>query len=329
MNSSVTEEEIRPADLFQEYLLLSIQDIHDFFANEPRENLTCPACDSEGDFAFEKLGFSYRECANCWSLWVSPRPTFESYVAFYSKSASSRYWAEVFYPAVEVVRREKLWRPKVRKILEITSGFSVTYHNLVDIGGGSGTFAEEFSALSDTQVTVIEPSPEAAATCRLRGIEVIESFLEEVQVTGLPAGPTIFTSFELLEHVHSPRHWLQSISDLMRSGDIAIITTLSSLGVDIRTLWEQSDSVTPPHHINFLNPAAMSILAARVGLSPLKIFTPGVLDLDIMKNNYNKLSDRFWRSILDASDAEKLSDWQQFISESGRSSHMWAVFQKP
>jgi len=323
------EHEIRPAALFQTYLDLSAKDINEFFATAPSEPMACPACDSEGELAFDKLGFSYRECQHCLSLWVSPRPAFEAFVSFYSNSASSRYWAEVFYPAVEAVRRNKLWRPKAQHVADIAGGLSVAFKNSIDIGGGSGTFAEEFKALSDLSAVVIEPSPESAAACRKRGVTVIESFLEDVRPSDLPQGHSIFTSFELFEHVHDPRHWLQSIANLMRSEDVLVVTTLSGRGLDIRTLWDQSDSVSPPHHINFLNPASMSQLAARVGLDPLRVFTPGVLDLDIMRNNRDKVTDRFWGSVLDASDDHELSRWQEFISDAGCSSHMWAVLRKP
>ena len=212
---------------------------------------------------------------------------------------------------------------------DIAEASSVAFNNLVVIGGGSGTFAEEFIAACGLSVVVIEPSPESAAAYRKRGITVNESFLEDVQPNELPQGHSIFTSFELFEHVHDPRHWLESIADLMQSEDVLVVTTLSGLGLDIRTLWDQSDSASPPHHINFLNPTSMSQLAMNVGLETLRVFTPGVLDLDIMKNNRAKVTDRFWTSVLDISDEAELYRWQQFISDSGRSSHMWAVLQKP
>ena len=141
VNSDLKEHEIRPAALFQSYLDLAAEDINEFFAAAPSEPMACPTCDSEGELAFDKLGFTYRECQHCWSLWVSPRPTFEAFASFYSNSASSRYWAGVFYPAVEAVRREKLWRPKAQHVADIAGGLSVEFDNIIDIGGGSGTFA--------------------------------------------------------------------------------------------------------------------------------------------------------------------------------------------
>ncbi len=234
-----------------------------------------------------------------------------------------------FYTPVETARREKLKRPKAQHVANIAGIQAVAFNNIIDTGGGSGTFTEEFRALSDLSVIVIEPRPESAAVCRERGITVIESFLEHVEPNELPQGHSIFTSFELFEHVHDPRHWLGSIADLKQSEDVLVVTTLSSLGLDIRTLWDQSASVRPPHHIDFLNPASMSKLATHVGLEPLGVFTPGVLQLDIMRNNRDKVTDRFWGSVLDASDDGELSHWQKSISVNGRSSHKWAVLRKP
>lgn len=53
------ENEIRPAALVQTYFDLGAQDTKEFFADAPREPTDCPSCDSEGELAFEKLGFSY------------------------------------------------------------------------------------------------------------------------------------------------------------------------------------------------------------------------------------------------------------------------------
>ncbi|MDE0973899.1 MAG: hypothetical protein OSA11_02260 [Candidatus Nanopelagicales bacterium] len=73
----------------------------------------------------------------------------------------------------------------------------------------------------------------------------------------------------------------------------------------------------------------MAKLASNVGLEPLRVFTPGVLDLDILKNNRDKVTDRFWGSIIDTSDDDELALWQKCVIETGRSSHMWAVLRKP
>ena len=139
--------------------------------------------------------------------------------------------------------------------------------------------------ISQVKALVIEPSPEAARAARERGLEVIEGFLENITLEQLPSGPTIFTSFELFEHVYAPRDWLSAVTNLMRPEDLLVLTTLSGTGLDIRVLWDKSVAVNPPHHINFLNPNSISRLAESIGLQPLKIITPGQLDFDILRNN--------------------------------------------
>lgn len=122
---------------------------------------------------------------------------------------------------------------------------------VIDIGGGYGIFAEEMSSLFARKVTVIEPGLHLAKSFRDKGIDVVEKFLEEVQTGDLPNGKKVFVSFELFEHLHSPELFLKQLYSLMTSGDLFIFTTLSSTGVDIQGLWENSKSVSPPHHLNF------------------------------------------------------------------------------
>ena len=123
--------------------------------------------------------------------------------------------------------------------------------------------------LSGNAVRVIEPSPYLAKSCRDRGIDVVEKFLEDVRESDLPGGMRAFLSFELFEHLHDPELFLIQLSGLMRSDDLFVFTTPSGTGIDIQAMWEDSKSVSPPHHLNFLNPHSVKLLLERVGLRPL------------------------------------------------------------
>ena len=46
------EEEIRPQEVFDEYLRLAKIDIDTYFKDVPNEHVQCPACNSEGDHTF-------------------------------------------------------------------------------------------------------------------------------------------------------------------------------------------------------------------------------------------------------------------------------------
>lgn len=323
------EEEIRPQKIFDEYLRLAKQDTETYFGEVEKVSGTCPACEAVGERAFVKDGFTYETCLNCLSLFVNPRPVADAFAKYYTESPSSKYWASTFYKETAEARREKLWKPKARLILETLEKFAASNHTLVDIGGGFGLFAEEIRSLCGQAPTVIEPGPHLAAACREKSLPVIQKFLEQVGPADLPAGPKAFVSFELFEHLHDPATFLRQLNGLMASGDLFIFTTLSGSGVDIQALWEDSKSVTPPHHLNFLNPRSVALLLARLGFENLAVTTPGKLDIDILANNRAAIKDRFWQNfVATATDAEKAA-WQETIAATGWSSHMMVVCRKP
>lgn len=326
---TVTEAGIRPPELFAEYQRRVASDIAHYFPGRKRVSIPCVGCRGEGEFAFTKSGFNFRWCPSCEVLWASPRPSAEDLNRFYSSSESARYWADVFSPAVEEVRREQLWKPKVRMLADLVTDLHVTPELVVDIGGGTGVFGEVMRGHTGWPVEVIEPGREAANQARSRGINVHECAFELFDDSVLPAGQVLWTSFELLEHVVDPHAWLRHLAHVMRSGDIALLTTLACTGLDIQLLWERSSAVCPPVHLTFISPRAIELVSAEVGLRSARIFTPGQIDVDIAANNQDAITDRFWRTVLATAGAAERSQWQDLLQRTRRSSHLWALLAKP
>lgn len=323
------EEEIRPEKIFNKYLQLAESDVQKYFKIENRQAISCPACDSDGVQAFIKHGFNYQECPSCLTLFVSPRPSKEDFARYYEESDSAKYWASTFYKETAEARREKLWKPKANLIKEIVKQYATDNYRVIDIGGGFGIFAEEYEKISKSNVTVIEPGCALADECRDKGLEVVQNFLEGVEIDQLVSGSKAFVSFELFEHLHDPKIFLSHLIGLMESGDLFIFTTLSGTGVDIQALQENSKSVSPPHHINFFNPQSTKYLLEGQGFEVLKVSTPGKLDIDILYNNKDQIKDKFWRTFVIQSNDQEKEDMQTFIADSGFSSHMLVISRKP
>jgi hypothetical protein len=265
----------------------------------------------------------------CQTLFVSPRPSAESFARYYQESDSAQYWATTFYKETAEARREKLWKPKAQMLHEMLCRAGGADHTVLDIGGGYGLFAEEYQRVSGRPVTVIEPGPALAQVCRGRGLAVVPKFLEDIEPTDLPTGPKAFVSFELFEHLHHPEMFCRHLYGLMRRDDLFGFTTLSGAGADIQALWQDSKSVSPPHHLNFLNPRSVRLLLERIGFEVISVTTPGKLDIDILLNNRGLIKDRFWRTfVTQASDGERAA-MQTFLSERGLSSHMMALCRRP
>lgn len=321
------EHEIRPAKLFEHYLQLAAVDVDTYFRDVVLEHLSCPACGQIGDVSFTKYGFDYQECANCNTLFVSPRPCAEAFSRYYREAPSVEFWASNFYKETADARRELIWKPKAEMVVELLRSHSLnpSVSTVIDVGGGYGIFAEEVNALGVAAPVVIEPGPMLADICREKGLDVVEKFLEDVSTDDLPKGSKCFVSFELFEHLHSPRVFLACMKTLMGKDDLFIFSTLSGLGVDIRVLWSESQSIHPPHHLNFFNPGSVKTLLESIGFEVIDVFTPGKLDINILQNNLSEVTDPMWRFVLETASENTLKQLQKVISEAKLSSHMVTV----
>ena len=321
------ETEIRPKKLFKQFLHLASQDTKKYFS-KTRNKINCVACGSEGQFSFKKENFSYYECPNCKTLFVNQRPEENAFLNYYTKSSSIRFLANTLYKKTKKIRRKKIWIPKAEMIFKILRQKKIKNYSCVDIGGGYGIFAEEILKHNTKDVVVIEPSPFMAKECRKKKLKVIQKFLEFVKKEDLSKDKKFFTCFELFEHLHNPSKFIKNVRKLMNKEDLFIFTTLSSTGTDILTLWNNSRSVSPPHHINFFNPKSIAIFLKKHKFKILDISTPGKIDIDILDNDRSLIKDRFWKTFLTLASKTDKTKMQNLISNLNFSSHMMVICKK-
>lgn len=326
------EQDIRPDHLLQRYLELSARDAEACFGGVSRIVIPCVACGSEGaQCEFDKNGFAYARCNTCGTLFQCPRPPISAFEHFYRNSQSSRYWADVFFPAVAEVRREKIFRPRVERLTALCAAKGVAVERLIDVGAGYGIFLDEWRRrFPQAQVLAVEPSATLARECRAKGFDVIENIVENVR--GYDEHADLVVCFEVLEHVYDPLDFVRVLSRLARPGGYVFVSTLGVDGFDIQMLWERSNSIFPPHHINFLSVAGFEQLFARAGLDTVEVTTPGQLDVDIVRNALGRepaLLDgqRFLRHVL--SDEARAAAFQHFLAANRLSSHTWIIGRKP
>ena len=327
----LTEEEIRPENIFNEYLRLTAKDSIDYFANSERDHIKCYVCDNELEINWiKKQDFEYKKCPECYSILVSPRPKAQSFLSYYKDSPSTKFWATTFYQITESARREKLWKPKSRLIKEKIELFQGDnpIQTIIDIGGGYGVFGEEIKKIMSLDILIIEPSIHLAKICRQKGFHVIENFMESIGNDEIPNTRNCFVSFELFEHLHDPVAFLKSLSSCMNTGDLLIFTTLSGMGIDIQLLKEKAKAVSPPHHLNFFNPKSIQVLLEKNDFEVFEVTTPGKLDMDILNKSKDDIKDPYWKNLFNYLTEHDLDKLQSSIVESKLSSHMMICCQK-
>jgi SAM-dependent methyltransferase len=326
------EHDIRPEALLQRYLELSALDAERCFGGISRYEVPCVACGVPGaSHQFVKNGFDYASCSSCGTLFQSPRPSLAAYESFYRESDSSRYWADVFFPAVAEARRERIFRPRAERLAALCRDKGIVVERLIEVGAGYGIFLDEWHGLSPaTELLAVEPSASLAAHCRAKGLVVEETIAEKL--SGYDGHADIVVCFEVFEHVHDPLSFLKTLARLARPGGYVFVSTLCADGFDIQVLWEASNSIFPPHHINFLSVAGMESVFGRAGLLDVEVTTPGKLDVDIVRNAAAKQPgllkvQRFIQKLV--ADDDLGAAFQTFLAQNRLSSHAWAIGRKP
>jgi SAM-dependent methyltransferase len=181
------------------------------------------------------------------------------------------------------------------------------------------------------RIVAVEPTPDLAETCRARGLEVVQSPVEEIEPGAVAAD--VVASFEVLEHLFSPRQFLEGCHRLLSPGGILVLTCPNVKGFEIEVLQERSGAVDT-EHLNYFHPASLTRLLADCGYEALAVETPGKLDVELVRQQalagHLDLSARPFLSRVLVEEWDGLGGpFQRFLAENGLSSHMWAVGRKP
>ena len=327
------EEDIRPDRFRHELSKLIGEDVKKLITRKDEfVEVPCPACGS-GNYrkAFKKYSFTFVTCTDCQTLFINPRATPEMLSSYYATAKSYKYWNEHIFPAAENSRRQLIFRPRVERVAEICKRHNVKTNTLVDVGAGFGTFCEEVKNIGIfDRVIAVEPEPELAATCRRKGLEVIEKPIEQVSFGNDVVD--VVTNFEVIEHLYSPKDFVLKCVSILPEGGLLILTTPNIEGFDLLVLGELSTNVGY-EHINYFNLGSLGRLLSDCGLEVIEMLTPGQLDAELVRKQVlsgafdisnhpflNQILIDRWESVGDS--------FQRFLSDNLLSSNMWFVAKK-
>lgn len=154
------------------------------------------------------------ECGVCRALYVSPRPTAQAIVDFYSAGGHYDHWDRE--PG-----RAAMWRRRTERIARLAPRRpDGAPPRLLDVGTGQGDFGGAARGAFDVEAT--EVSAEGARLARERhGIRVHEGDLLDLD---LPRATfDVVTLWHVLEHVAEPRATVERCAALLRPGGVLAI----------------------------------------------------------------------------------------------------------
>lgn len=318
------EEEIRPKKIFEEYLALSIKD-GEALDKQSFIETNCQGCNSDDTkLLFKKNGYEFKQCNKCRTSYCSPRPSNKQLEQLYFNSESSTFWSKVFFPTVAEARKEKLFKPKAKQIADLIKERNLDIKSICDVGAGHGVFLEELRKfIPDVKYYAVEPDPTSATVCRSKDIETLEEVCETAHAWHGKFDMVL--SSEVIEHVFDVSLFVNSLGKLLKPKGVALVTGLGYEGFDILTLQEKSNSISPPHHLNFLTVDGFEKVFKNNNFSSIDVWTPGKLDVDIVLNS--GFSNEFLNSLALRGNQAVL-DFQSFLVKHKLSSHVWALAQK-
>jgi 2-polyprenyl-3-methyl-5-hydroxy-6-metoxy-1,4-benzoquinol methylase len=298
-----------------------------FFVKTP-----CPACQSKKEkFFLKKKGFRYSICINCSTYYMNPRPTLKILDDFYKNSKNYRFWNKYIFPASEKIRRKKIFKPRVNECIKFCKKYNFKKPSIVDIGAGFGTFCDLLKKSGYfSKVVAIEPSLEGYLNCKKKNINVINDVIENVRFKKNNKFQ-IVTSFEVIEHLFSPKDFLLNIKKHLTSKGLMIFSCPNGEGFDVRFLGKASNTIDH-EHLNYFNTDSIKTLLKKSGYKALEVFTPGKLDISIIQSYVNTKSvivkDFFYQKIFNKKNQILKNNFQDFIANNNLSSSMFVIAKK-
>lgn len=326
MEQSFSLADIHDQDLEVVVERLTAQDVQRLLAYRTEfVELACAACRGTSlVFAFASQGFTYKRCASCGMLMLSPAPSQERQLWYIETSEALRFWREHMPPNVRG-SRAKLYTERASYVSARLKRYATTPRRVLEIGAGNGEFAEAFLQSVEAPVlkmVLVEPQP---LSIDLPGVEVVSSVLERWKND---EQFDLAVSWEVLEHILDPDPVLCAIRDRLAPDGLLILSTPNEDSFETRLLLGRSANLLYDH-VRLYNPKTLALLLKRLGFDVLEIETPGQLDVEIVEREYRgghlDLTDQPAIQFLLEGGDEYRAKFQSFLRDHNQSGHMRCV----
>jgi 2-polyprenyl-3-methyl-5-hydroxy-6-metoxy-1,4-benzoquinol methylase len=326
------EKDIRPEELMKKKEP-ALQHDKQFLKSRMSQfvKVSCVACGNlKNNFWAEKDGFRYEICPSCETIFMNPRADEKLLSEFYKQSKNYEFWNKHIFPLTDSVRKEKIFKPRALKTVEFCKKYNIKGDLLIEIGSAFGTYCEALKELNYfKKILAVEPTPSLAETCRKKGLEVIESTVEDLQINHEVAD--VVANFEVIEHLFNPLRFVEQCVKYLKKGGLFICTCPSGMGLGTLVLKEKA-RVVDHEHLNYFNPHSLSLLIEKCELELLEVSTPGELDVDLLENHLKEEPsilnhNLFVKKIVTSYETTK-RNFQKFLKENLLSSHLWIVGRK-
>lgn len=160
---------------------------------------------------------------------------------------------------------------------------------------------------------------------------LVDSILTDIQQTDCMDGQAdIVLYINQLQHEPNPIKALKKIRSKLSDTGLLFLSTRLGSGFDVITLKGGLDNIFPYEHILLPSRKSLEPLLEQAGYELLEIVTPGVMDMQYIMDNHERIDEDnfFARYLVEDADRATVMDFQRFLQKAGLSSFAQVVARK-
>jgi SAM-dependent methyltransferase len=206
---------------------------------------------------YSAKAYDVMRCANCQHFFTWPAPTTPELDDIYNNRYS--------YDAHSLIEREKVMRAKnyARFIASMPDVSSA-----MEVGCMHGLLLTELEK-HNIKASGVELDPQAVEHCRQKGLDVVQSSIEEhLQQAGNRHDVIIMS--HVIEHIAKPQEQLASLHERMSKNGRLVLITPNSMAKSRRAFGKFWGYWQVPVHINHFNESSMRHLLEKSGFKLLE-----------------------------------------------------------
>ncbi|RJQ53517.1 MAG: hypothetical protein C4530_17915 [Desulfobacteraceae bacterium] len=332
-DSDVIEHEVKPhakLSRFREMLALEVE--QKLALPQNLHPCRCPGCSGEDSRpVFEKSKMTYRHCSACNSLYVAPRPADDEIVGFYRNSTAWRFWREQVLPETRETRREKIYYPRARWLLDVCDEYRPGARRGVAVGYHSELLLSELYRLEPGLFPIAVTNP--IADIEWAGVEITGvSVRTDSRFDFKPFKPVdVLLAFDFLDRCSDVARFFRNAHEAIEPGGLMIAGTILT-GFDVWVLWDRSDNIYPPDRLNVFSVEGLKSLAGTHGFEILELSTPGMFDTEsvhrMVRAEPGLQWPRFARYLFENRENLAFSEFQEYLQKHRLSSFGRIVLRK-
>lgn len=200
-------------------------------------------------------------CRECGMVFMQQIPTEDELNTFYARYSYSQD------PWISQIT--------IRRYHELLDRFEPyrKLNRILDVGCGAGSFLK-VAKERGWEVVGTEYSPAAVALCEKKGIQMFQGPLSAAKAAD--ASFDVITSFEVIEHIHSPHNDLGQIVRMLRRGGLHYCTTPNFNALARYWLKADYNVIGYPEHLTYYTPKTLNKAMEMHGLRKIACWSDGI-----------------------------------------------------